>query len=229
MSGARPRRVGGKLLERGNDGPSLKTRPHQPHHRSLCKKYRVRWVNRNVRVLQTSRGSGRRRWYRKRDNGRCLIGATCFVPRLRSTVYLHPFLHLRLAKDVEHLPPLTYNTAIRAVLDHVDALARRLADRPYSPALSGAVVACDSEVPEPIDALSARATVVRYCKRGVRVAEYRVRGTRAGRVNHAFASPTKVGTRKGAPGHPTCCYGCAVTKGVRVRGWRHKSCRYKDA
>ena len=111
--------------------------------------------NRNIWVLQTSRGSGRRRWYRKRDNGRCLIGATCFVPRLRSTVYLHPFLHLRLAKDVEHLPPLTYNTAIRAVLDHVDALARRLADRPYSPALSGAVVACDSEVPEPIDALSA--------------------------------------------------------------------------
>ena len=91
--------------------------------------------------------------------GQRTVPNRCHVLRaaspLYSTVCLHPFLHLRLAKDVEHLPPLTYNTAIRAVLDHVDALARRLADHPYSPALSGAVVACDSEVPEPIDAVSA--------------------------------------------------------------------------
>ena len=120
--------------------------------------------------------------------------------------------------------------AIRAVLDRVDAiLARRLADHPHPPAFSGAVIGCDPEGPESIDPCSARATVVRYRRRGARAAGYRGRGTSAGRVDHTCASPARTRARRSAAEHPTRCHCSAVAQGVRARGRRHQSCGHEGA
>jgi hypothetical protein len=61
---------------------------------------------------------------------------------------------------------------------------------------------------------SARAAVVRYRGRGTRVAGYRGRDARAGRVGHACALPSRAGACRGASEHPPRCHGCAVAQGV---------------
>ena len=63
--------------------------------------------------------------------------------------------------------------AIRAVLDRVDAITAASLNYPHPPAFSDAVVACDSESPEPRSPCFAQAAVVRYHRRGARAAGYR--------------------------------------------------------
>ena len=59
------------------------------------------------------------------------------------------------------------------MLDRVDAITAASLNYPHPPAFSDAVVACDSEGPEPRNPCFAQATVVRYRRRGARAAGYR--------------------------------------------------------
>ena len=74
------------------------------------------------------------------------------------------------------------------------------------PTFPGAVVDCDSEGPEPIDAYSVRGSIVRYHRRGAHVAGYRGRGARAGCANHVCTSSVQTGTRRSASEYPPHCH-----------------------
>ena len=114
--------------------------------------------------------------------------------------------------------------AIRAVLDRVDVITAASLNYPHPPAFSDAVVACDSEGPEPRNPCFAQAAVARYCRRGTRAAGYRGRGTRAGRMDHACAPPPRAGARLGAARHPHRFYECAIAQALRGRDHRHQGC-----